>query len=41
VITGVFEGTGNFATTGGPLNLTSNGDDDVFVARVDQSGNPV
>jgi hypothetical protein len=39
--TGSFTGTANFATSGGPLNLTSNGDSDIFVSRLDANGAPL
>ncbi len=37
LITGRFAGTSNFATSGSPLNLTSNGLDDVFISKLDET----
>jgi hypothetical protein len=37
---GVYTGTANFATTGGPLNLTSAGDEDGFIMRLTGAGDP-
>jgi len=38
IVTGYFTGTADFVTTGGTVSLTSAGDNDVFVAKVDASG---
>jgi hypothetical protein len=38
-VTGSFGGTRDFDSTAGTLNLTSGGNDDVFVAKFDTSGN--